>query len=152
MDEAAKKKVERAKRKERRDARKLERQLKYEQFVRSFNAAGGRVVVDKIPVKEVAKEAVKKTSKKAKKKRITVASDAFLMSYEWRKIRMVAIKKYGNKCQCCGATPKDGIKINVDHIKPRKLYPNLALDINNLQILCNVCNHGKGNWDETDWR
>lgn len=81
-----------------------------------------------------------------------VSSDVFLSSYEWRKLRMEAIKKYGAKCQCCGATPGDGIVINVDHIKPRKLFPNLALDINNLQVLCNVCNHGKGNWDQTDWR
>ena len=42
--------------------------------------------------------------------------------------------------------------MHVDHIKPRKLYPALALDVNNLQILCEVCNHGKGNWDMTDWR
>ena len=75
----------------------------------------------------------------------------FLDSYEWRKLRMQAIKKYGNKCMCCGSEPPD-VVINVDHIKPRKKYPELALDINNLQILCNPCNHGKGNWDETDWR
>ena len=42
--------------------------------------------------------------------------------------------------------------MNVDHIKPRKLFPNLALDSSNLQVLCEVCNHGKGNWDMTDWR
>ena len=77
---------------------------------------------------------------------------AFLSSYEWRKIRMEAIVKHGGRCQCCGATAGDGIVINVDHILPRKTHPHLALDINNLQILCNVCNHGKGNWDQTDWR
>lgn len=81
-----------------------------------------------------------------------LASGEFLQSFQWRKLRMLALKKYGNKCQCCGATVNDGIKINVDHIKPRKEFPNLALDIMNLQILCNVCNHGKGNWDNTDWR
>ena len=27
-----------------------------------------------------------------------------------------------------------------------------ALEITNLQILCHECNHGKGNWDQTDWR
>jgi 5-methylcytosine-specific restriction endonuclease McrA len=80
------------------------------------------------------------------------STDAFLQTYEWRRVRMEAIKKYGSRCQCCGATPADGVKMNVDHIKPRKLYPALALDINNLQVLCEECNHGKGNWDMTDWR
>jgi 5-methylcytosine-specific restriction endonuclease McrA len=80
------------------------------------------------------------------------ASDAFLESYEWRRVRMQALKRYGPRCQCCGATPADGAVMNVDHIKPRRLFPALALDIENLQILCHECNHGKGNWDMTDWR
>jgi hypothetical protein len=78
--------------------------------------------------------------------------DSFLSSYEWRRVRMEALKKYGARCQCCGATPATGAVMNVDHIKPRKLFPQLALDVNNLQVLCNACNHGKGNWDMTDWR
>ena len=81
-----------------------------------------------------------------------VASDAFLQSYEWRKLRMEALKKHGARCQCCGATPATGAIMNVDHIKPRKLFPALALDLSNLQVLCHECNHGKGNWDHTDWR
>jgi len=81
-----------------------------------------------------------------------VAKDSFLRTFEWRKVRMQALKKYGAKCMCCGATPATGAVMNVDHIKPRKLWPSLALDINNLQILCHDCNHGKGNWDMTDWR
>ena len=81
-----------------------------------------------------------------------VNSNAFLLSYEWRRLRMQALTKYGPVCQCCGADRSDGLKMHVDHIKPRKLYPQLALDITNLQILCEVCNHGKGNWDMTDWR
>lgn len=80
------------------------------------------------------------------------ASDAFLQSYEWKRVRMEALKKYGNRCQCCGATPANGVRINVDHIKPRKLFPSLALSLSNLQVLCEDCNHGKGNWDMTDWR
>lgn len=79
-------------------------------------------------------------------------SNAFLDSFEWRQLRMVILKKYGAKCQCCGATPATDAVINVDHIKPRKLFPELALDENNLQVLCGPCNHGKGNWDMTDWR
>jgi len=79
--------------------------------------------------------------------------DDFLSSYEWRRLRMEIIKTRGARCECCGATPIDGVTvIHVDHIKPRQHHPELALDPSNLQVLCHVCNHGKGNWDETDWR
>jgi hypothetical protein len=82
-----------------------------------------------------------------------VVADDFLLSYEWRKLRMVVLKRRGARCECCGATPADGkTVINVDHIKPRLKFPELALVESNLQVLCNPCNHGKGNWDETDWR
>ena len=79
------------------------------------------------------------------------SNDPFLASYEWRKLRMQALVKYGAICMCCGAKPPDAV-INVDHIKPRAVYPQLALSLDNLQVLCHDCNHGKGNWDETDWR
>lgn len=81
-----------------------------------------------------------------------VATDDFLQSYEWRRARMVALKAHGARCQCCGASPATGAVMNVDHIKPRKLFPSLALEQSNLQVLCHECNHGKGNWDQTDWR
>jgi 5-methylcytosine-specific restriction endonuclease McrA len=89
---------------------------------------------------------------KPKQNHNDVKSVSFLETYQWRRLRMEALKKYGPKCMCCGATPKDGAVMNVDHIKPRKLFPELALDLGNLQILCHECNHGKGNWDQTDWR
>ena len=76
----------------------------------------------------------------------------FLESYAWRKLRMRVLLQHGPRCMCCGATPQDGAVMNVDHIKPRLTHPELALDFDNLQILCNLCNHGKGNWDTTDWR
>lgn len=75
----------------------------------------------------------------------------FLQSYAWRKLRMEVLVERGNQCECCGARPPD-VRINVDHIKSRKFFPELALEINNLQVLCEECNHGKGNWDSTDWR
>jgi hypothetical protein len=89
---------------------------------------------------------------KQQKFRIDPNTDAFLESYEWRRVRMVVLKRDGARCACCGATPTDGVRMHVDHIKPRKLFPELALDPANLQVLCEVCNHGKGNWDDTDWR
>ena len=92
------------------------------------------------------------TPKQTKVAGIDVTTTEFLSTYEWRKVRMVALKKYGARCQCCGATPATGAVMHVDHIKPRKLFPALALDVDNLQVLCHECNHGKGNWDQTDWR
>lgn len=95
---------------------------------------------------------VTKSVLKPKKTGIDPCSDKFLESYEWRVVRMKALKLHGARCQCCGQSPKDGIVLNVDHIKPRKTHPELALSVENLQVLCHECNHGKGNWDDTDWR
>ncbi len=81
-----------------------------------------------------------------------IKSNDFLFSYAWRKLRLQVLMKYGSKCACCGITPKDGAVMNVDHIKPRSKYPELALDFDNLQALCNECNHGKGNWSDKDFR
>lgn len=81
-----------------------------------------------------------------------VTSDLFLESFEWRRLRIKALQINGRTCQCCGADPSNGAILHVDHIKPRKFFPELALDINNLQVLCNECNHGKGNWNFTDFR
>ena len=79
-------------------------------------------------------------------------SKEFLASPAWRRLRYAALAKYGNKCSCCGATPEGGAVMNVDHIKPRAIYPDLALRLDNLQVLCGDCNQGKGNWDATTWR
>lgn len=79
-------------------------------------------------------------------------TEEFLKSWEWRTLRMKVLKKYGARCQCCGATAADGVRICVDHIKPRKTHPHLALVEDNLQVLCDPCNQGKGAWDDTDWR
>ena len=74
---------------------------------------------------------------------------AFYQTREWRQVRYKVLTKYGKKCQCCGET--EGY-IHVDHIKPRSLFPELELDQNNLQVLCEACNIGKSNQDITDWR
>jgi hypothetical protein len=89
---------------------------------------------------------------KKKKKFEFVQTNDFLLSFEWRRLRMEILKKNDGRCECCGRGKHDGIMLHVDHIKPRKHYPELALAASNLQVLCNECNHGKGNWDETDWR
>ena len=75
----------------------------------------------------------------------------FYLTGKWKRLRHLAFERYGNKCACCGATPNSGAQLHVDHIKPRSKYPELELDINNLQILCSVCNEGKSNLSSTDW-
>lgn len=84
----------------------------------------------------------------------TIASlaSSFYKSREWRELRYAALEKHGRKCVACGRTPDDDVKIHVDHIKPRSKHPELALDINNLQVMCEDCNLGKGNKFATDWR
>lgn len=86
------------------------------------------------------------------KPRMDVNSPEFLASFQWRSLRMKVLSHYGRRCMCCGASPDNGVVMHVDHIKPRRLFPHLALDFDNLQVLCEVCNHGKGNHDHTDWR
>lgn len=98
------------------------------------------------------KEAKKEKQSFASKTPRSKPSDSFLESYEWRCLRMKILKRDGRKCACCGATPLDGAVMNVDHIKPRKLFPALAMDEKNLQVLCHECNHGKSNWDMTNWK
>jgi 5-methylcytosine-specific restriction endonuclease McrA len=83
---------------------------------------------------------------------------AFYRSWAWREKRAQAFKIHGRICQCCGATPGkftvggDPVILVVDHIKPLSKYWDLRLKLDNLQILCEECNMGKGNWDETDYR
>ena len=79
-------------------------------------------------------------------------SPAFLLSPEWKELRQEAIKKYGSSCLRCGRKDGPGYPINIDHIKPRKFYPQLALDITNLQPLCHTCNKNKGNGKPVDYR
>jgi len=79
-------------------------------------------------------------------------SKSFLRSEAWRTLRLLAIERYGNKCCKCGKKHSKRFPINIDHIKPRKYYPELALDINNLQPLCGRCNKEKGNGKPVDYR
>jgi hypothetical protein len=80
-----------------------------------------------------------------------VKSKDFLDSKTWKRLRYKALKLNGMKCQCCGVSSLNAV-LNVDHILPRILFPELALQIENLQVLCSDCNEGKGNWDMTSFK
>lgn len=93
-----------------------------------------------------AKAAKPKTAKPAAK------AKSFYCTVEWKRVRYDALKRSTGRCECCGKSPHDGIVLNVDHIKPIRYFPELALELSNLQVLCSDCNRGKGSRDRTDWR
>lgn len=76
---------------------------------------------------------------------------SFYKTKEWLQLRYKALAKNGNTCQACGRSPKDKIIIHVDHIKPKSIFPELALSLENLQVLCEDCNLGKSNTNMEDW-
>lgn len=90
-------------------------------------------------------------SKRIVNKKVRKNPNSFYFSQPWRELRYKALLQYGRKCLCCGALPKT-TELHVDHIKPISRYPDLALQLDNLQILCSQCNLGKSNKDETDFR
>jgi 5-methylcytosine-specific restriction endonuclease McrA len=87
--------------------------------------------------------------KKQSRIRENLYGDGFYSNEKWLRLRYQALIKYGKRCMVCGDMES---QIHVDHIKPRSKYPELELEISNLQILCKACNLGKSNQDETDFR
>ena len=68
----------------------------------------------------------------------------FYQTQEWKLLKQLVLFIYGMRCMKCRRTPKDNVLITVDHIKPRSLYPKLALKFSNMQVLCQPCNSAKG--------
>lgn len=58
----------------------------------------------------------------------------------WR-LRALVLMRDGARCRLCGAVPRDGVRLHVDHIQPWSKGGETVLE--NLQVLCNVCNIGK---------
>jgi len=77
----------------------------------------------------------------------------FFNSNTWQRLRFEVLAESDGCCQLCGRSYREhGVALEVDHIKPRSRFPSLALDKDNLQVMCFDCNRGKGNRDTTDWR
>ena len=118
---------------------------------KEINAAGSSVWQPKKKTQTVKNKKKKRNKTKGHSFHVT-PSKSFYSSPEWLALRYRVLKKYGSVCMLCGATRDDGVKMHVDHIKPRSKFPKLALEFSNMQILCEHCNIGKSNKDETDWR
>jgi hypothetical protein len=58
----------------------------------------------------------------------------------WR-LRALVLMRDRARCRLCGAGPSEGATLHVDHVKPWSKGGETVLE--NMQILCNVCNIGK---------
>lgn len=56
-------------------------------------------------------------------------------------LRFEILKRDDYCCQMCGATAKDGVTLEIDHVTP--VSKGGSNDADNLQVLCRDCNIGK---------
>lgn len=76
-------------------------------------------------------------------------ADPFYKTKAWRNARWMALGRDMHMCvECMAAYERHEISeprpaTVVHHIKPRKEYPELALELNNLQSLCDACHNKK---------
>ena len=73
-------------------------------------------------------------------------ADRFYLSPKWKDTRLKVLRRDRYICQECGCKCL-GKKLGrpspeVDHVLPRKEYPQLAYDMGNLRTLCKSC-HSK---------
>lgn len=66
---------------------------------------------------------------------------AFYKSRTWQACRSIALARDNYLCQECLKQGKITPYDVVHHIKPRKEYPELALDADNLVCLCHTCHN-----------
>lgn len=69
----------------------------------------------------------------------------FYTSPEWKLLRKQIIKLHKNICKNCEKVLTEKSDITIDHILPRSKFPDNALEMENMQILCRSCNSSKGN-------
>lgn len=67
--------------------------------------------------------------------------DTFYQSTEWRALRRQALKRDRYRCVLCGGDLRKLGSSRVDHIKPRRQWPELALVLANLRSLCAACDN-----------
>lgn len=58
------------------------------------------------------------------------------------RVRYKVLQSGNNRCAICGRSAADGVVLHIDHIVP--LARGGTSDIENLQVLCQDCNFGKG--------
>lgn len=111
-----------------------------------------RVLKSTARMKRSAFEAIKNKTPNEIAASIRAASVPVLKQDDWKALKKRVFETYGYRCMKCHHLHSIKKFVNVDHIKPRKLFPDLAFDFDNLQVLCGRCNKEKGNLHCTDYR
>jgi 5-methylcytosine-specific restriction enzyme A len=75
----------------------------------------------------------------------------FYQSPEWKKIRIVVLKRDHFACQLCGVNISRRGSSRVDHIIPLKKNWDLRLETSNLRSLCAPCDNRARIASETEW-
>lgn len=81
---------------------------------------------------------IKKNIKNKKSRQYIIKKERSKMSNSFR---YKILKRDSFKCQICGSSAKDGVKLHVDHIIPVSKGGRTVK--NNLRTLCDRCNLGK---------
>ena len=76
--------------------------------------------------------------------------DNFYKTPDWHRLRYKCMRRDNWMCCECGAYCKGKNKAHVDHIKGRRKFPDLAMDLNNLQTLCTHCHNSHKKRDDLD--
>ena len=85
------------------------------------------------------------TKKKARPKlrrkpRTYVEAKALYGTKEYKDWRKSVIERDGRQCQMCGQV---GGRLEVHHIRPKYLYPELTLEVKNGIVLCYFCHQDR---------
>lgn len=73
-------------------------------------------------------------------------ADSFYLSKAWRTVRAEALRRDHGMCVRCmerfmNGGEKPRLAVIVHHKKSRKEYPELELDLDNLESLCDICHN-----------
>jgi 5-methylcytosine-specific restriction endonuclease McrA len=67
------------------------------------------------------------------------SENLFYHSPEYKFLRLTVLKRDGYKCTNCGKSGSTNNALQLEHIKPKSLYPELIYELSNLRILCINC-------------
>jgi uncharacterized protein (TIGR02646 family) len=73
--------------------------------------------------------------------------EKLLAHYRHKDIQSALTESSSGKCAFCECIPSEGGNIEIEHFKPKSIYPDLTFDWTNLLPSCRKCNGSKSNHD-----